>query len=272
MSTPKKIKTIIVDDEPLALRGLKMRLAEFNDVDIIKECRNGKEAIQAIRDEKPDVVFLDIQMPGLDGFSVVKNLVGGFMPLVVFVTAFDEYAMDAFKVHAVDYLLKPVDEDLLKVAISRVREQIQQQTAIEQNAKMVELLENMEDPPQPLLSAMLDSAPTKAESPYEAQIHIKDRGYITRVDINDIDFVDAAGDYMCIHTEEKTHILRATMKTLEKKLDPSIFQRVHRSAIVNLNRVKELHPHSNGEYFLVLEGGQEVKVSRSYKDVVARFS
>lgn len=268
----KKITAIICDDEPLALKGMKMRLEEFPDVEIVRECRNGREGIAAIKELKPDLAFLDIQMPGLDGFAVVKSLVGSYMPLIVFVTAYDQYALEAFNTHALDYLLKPVEEDRLEQTIERVRETLRQNTAIEQNARIVKLLETMDDPPQILLSAVLDNdQPESGKHQYEQQIHIKDRGYITRVEIKDIDYIDAAGDYMCIHTGEKTHILRATMKTLEKKLDPGIFQRVHRSAIVNLNRVKELHPHSNGEYFLVLEGGQEIKVSRSYKDVIGRF-
>ncbi len=268
----KKITAIICDDEPLALKGMKMRLEVFDDVEIVRECRNGREAIAAIKELKPDLAFLDIQMPGLDGFAVVKSLVGSYMPLIVFVTAYDQYALEAFQSHATDYLLKPVEEDRLEQTIAKIRETMRQHSAIEQNARIVKLLETMANPPEILLSAVLDQdQPEAPKGQYEPQIHIKDRGYITRVEVKDIDYIDAAGDYMCIHTGEKTHILRATMKTLEKKLDPAIFQRVHRSAIVNLNRVKELHPHSNGEYFLVLDGGQEIKVSRSYKDVIGRF-
>lgn len=267
----RSITTIIVDDEPLAIKGLQHRLQNFKDIEIVKECRNGREAVNAIREEKPDLVFLDIQMPGLDGFAVVRSLIGSDMPLVIFCTAFDQYALDAFQSHALDYLLKPVDEDRLKEAIQKVRVSLQQRSAIEQNAKIVKLIENMENPPEVILSAILaDETPIK-ENQYEQQIHIKDRGYITRVSINDIEFIDAAGDYMCIHTPAKTHILRATMKTMEKRLDPKYFQRVHRSAIVNLDKVKELHPHNNGEYFLILEGGGEIKVSRSYKNVIGRF-
>lgn len=129
----------------------------------------------------------------------------------------------------------------------------------------------MENPPEVILSAILDDEKPLKENQYEQQIHIKDRGYITRVPITDIEFIDAAGDYMCIHTQQKTHILRATMKTLEKRLDPKKFQRVHRSAIVSLDKVKELHPHNNGEYFLILEGGEQIKVSRFYKDIIDHF-
>lgn len=271
----RNIRVILVDDEPLAIKGLRLRLAEYDDVEIVAECRNGREAIQKIREEEPDLAFLDIQMPGLDGFAVIRSLIGHHMPLTVFVTAFDEYALKAFEAHAVDYLLKPVDDERLAEAVRQVRMILDQQSAIEQNARLVHLIENMDDPPEVILSAILDNpepaTSAQYDKKYDRQLHIKDRGTITRVDIDSIDYVEAAGDYMCIHTPDKTHILRATMKTMEKKLDPAKFQRVHRSAIVNFDKVKELHPHSNGEYFLRLEGGGEIKVSRTYKDIVGRF-
>ncbi len=267
----RMIRTILVDDEPLAIKGLRLRLAEYDDVEIVGECRNGREAIVRIKEEKPDLVLLDIQMPGLNGFAVIRSLIGHHMPLTVFVTAYDEYALRAFEAHAVDYLLKPVDDARLAEAIQQVRVILDQRSAIEQNARLVSLIENMDDPPETVLSAILDNPAPAAGRQYDRQLHIKDRGTITRVDINDVDYVEAAGDYMCIHTPGKVHILRATMKTMEKKLDPAKFQRVHRSAIVNLDKVKQLHPHANGEYFLILEGGGEIKVSRTYKDVVGRF-
>lgn len=267
----RMIRTILVDDEPLAIKGLLLRLEDYDDIEIVGECRNGREAILRIKEEKPDLILLDIQMPGLDGFAVIRSLIGHHMPLTVFVTAFDEYALKAFQAHAVDYLLKPVDETLLAQAIQQVRLIMDQRSTIEQHARLVQLIENMDDPPETILSAILDNPAPATGKQYDKQLHIKDRGTITRVDIDSIDYVEAAGDYMCIHTPEKVHILRATMKTMEAKLDPARFQRVHRSAIVNLDKVKELHPHANGEYFLILEGGGEIKVSRTYKDVVGRF-
>ncbi len=266
-----KIRTILVDDEPLALKGLRLRLEEIDDVEIIGDCRNGREAIQSIKQSKPDLVFLDIQMPGLDGFAVIKALIGTYMPLVIFVTAFDEYALKAFDTHALDYLLKPVDEERLAVSLSRVREHLLHHAAIEQNARLLGLIETMDDPPSDLLSAVLDADHPVRRGAYERQIHIKDRGHITRVEVYQINYIEAAGDYMCIHTDEKRHILRATMKIMEMRLDPAKFQRIHRSTIVNMDQVKEVHPHANGEYFLILEGGSELKVSRSYKDVIGRF-
>lgn len=266
------IRTIIVDDEPLAIEGLKVRLCEFKDVDVVGTCPNGRKAIEKIKKTKPDLVLLDIQMPGFDGFDVVRSLVGDTMPIIVFVTAFDQYALKAFETHALDYILKPVESAKLKQTMQRVRKALYQRRVVEQNAKLVDLVESMEDPPKALLSAILDEpgAP-KAGAAFESHINIKDRGRISRVPVGDIEYVEAAGDYMCIHTPEKTHILRATMKEMEKRLNPKIFQRVHRSAIVNLEKVKELVSHVNGEYFLFLEGGSEVKVSRSYKNVIGRF-
>ena len=267
-----KIRTLLVDDEPLAVRGLTIRLEAFSDVEIVGTCSNGREAVKTIKEMKPDLVFLDIQMPGFDGFSVIRSLVGeAEIPLVVFVTAYDQYALEAFEAHALDYLLKPVEEERLAEAIVRVRDSITQRIAIEQNSRLVELLENMDTPPKEALTALLEQPHDMREARYDPHLRIKDRGHITIVDISDVDYIDAAGDYMCIHVSEKTHILRETMKTMEKRLDPKIFQRVHRSTIVNLDKVKEVRPHSNGECFLTLSCGMELKVSRSYKDVVGRF-
>ena len=266
------IRTIIVDDEPLAIEGLEVRLRGFKDIEVVATCPNGRKAIESIKRLKPDLVLLDIQMPGFDGFDVIRALVGDYMPLVVFVTAFDQFALKAFEAHALDYLLKPVDQQMLKRSIQRVRKAIQQRCIIEQNAKLVNLIESMDDPPKVILSAILEQpGEVRAGDAYEHHLNIKDRGRITRVDVTDIDYIDAAGDYMCIHTPGKTHILRATMKDMERRLNPKQFQRVHRSAIVNLERVRELVSHANGEYFLFLKGGDQVKVSRSYKNIIGRF-
>jgi len=267
-----KIRTLLVDDEPLATRGLTIRLKAFDDVEIIGSSTNGRDAVKVIKESKPDLVFLDIQMPGFDGFSVVRSLVGEVeIPLVVFVTAFDQYALEAFENHALDYLLKPVEEDRLSEAITRVRDSISKRIAIEQNARLVAMIENMEQPPTEALTALLEQPQDIKENRFDPHLRIKDRGHISIVDVVDVEYIDAAGDYMCIHVGEKTHILRETMKTMEKRLDPKVFQRVHRSTIVNLDKVREVRPHSNGECFLTLESGTELKVSRSYKDVVGRF-
>ena len=268
----KKIKALLVDDEPLATRGLKIRLDQFADIEIIGTCSNGREAVRTIKEKQPDLVFLDIQMPGFDGFSVVRSLVGeAVIPLIIFVTAFDQYALDAFEAHALDYLLKPVDEQRLAEAMKRVRDHMAQRSAIEQNARLVEFVEGMDESTKSQLTAILEKPTEVKDDRYDPHLRIKDRGHITIVPVRDVEFIDAAGDYMCIHVGEKTHILRETMKTMEKRLDPKVFQRVHRSTIVNLEQVKEVRPHSNGECFLTLHSGNELKVSRSYKDVVGRF-
>ena len=267
-----KIRTLLVDDEPLAIRGLTIRLEAFSDIEIVGSCSNGREAVKVIKEIRPDLVFLDIQMPGFDGFSVIRSLVGeAEIPLVVFVTAYDQYALEAFEAHALDYLLKPVEEDRLAEAITRVRDSLSQRLAIEQNSRLVELLENMETPPREALTALLEQPQELKEERFDPHLRIKDRGHITIVNVEDVDYIDAAGDYMCIHVGEKTHILRETMKAMIQRLDPKSFQRIHRSSIVNLDRVIEVRPHSNGECFLALSCGMELKVSRSYKDVVGRF-
>jgi two-component system LytT family response regulator len=262
------IRTILVDDEPLALQGLQLRLQPHEDVEIIETCTNGREAIRAIKTHKPDLVFLDIQMPGFDGFSVVQGLMEVEPPLFVFVTAFSDHALRGFEAGAVDYLMKPVENDRLADTLERVRQRLAEKRAAEEVVQLKEVI--AEHAPE-----AADSMPEGAEAPasnrYEKLINIKDRGQIFRVDVDTIERIDAAGDYMCIYTGDNTLILRETMKDLEKRLDPRRFQRIHRSTIVNLDLVRQVKPHTNGECFLVLGSGAQVKVSRSYRDVVARF-
>ena len=262
------IRTILVDDEKLATQGLALRLAAHDDVEIIDKCQNGREAIRAIKTHKPDLVFLDIQMPGFDGFSVVQGLMEVEPPLFVFVTAYSDHALRAFEAQAVDYLMKPVDESRLADTIERVRQRLAEKRGVEEVEKLKEVL--AEHAPN-AVEDMADGSGEPASSRFEKLINIKDRGQIFRVDVDTIERIDAAGDYMCIYTGDNTLILRETMKDLEKRLDPRRFQRVHRSTIVNLDLVKQVKPHTNGECFLVLNSGASVKVSRSYRDVVARF-
>jgi len=260
------IRTILVDDEPLAIQGLELRLAAHEDVEIIDKCQNGREAIRAIKTHKPDLVFLDIQMPGFDGFSVVQGMMEVEPPLFVFVTAYSDHAIRAFEAQAMDYLMKPVEESRLADTIERVRQRLAEKRGAEEVEKLKEVLAEVAP------DAVEDRDPGEMNSNrFEKLINIKDRGQIFRVDVDTIERIDAAGDYMCIYTGDNTLILRETMKDLEKRLDPRRFQRVHRSTIVNLDLVKEVKPHTNGECFLVLGSGASVKVSRSYRDVVARF-
>ena len=217
---------------------------------------------------KPDLVFLDIQMPGFDGFSVVSGLMEVEPPLFVFVTAYSDHAIRAFEAQATDYLMKPVEQERLADTMERVRQRLAEKRGVEEVERLKEVL--AEHAPE-AHEELVDTGDTHAANRYEKMINIKDQGQIFRVEVDSIERIDAAGDYMCIYTGGDTLILRETMKDLEKRLDPRKFQRVHRSTIVNLDLVKQVKPHTNGECFLVLESGAQVKVSRSYRDVVARF-
>lgn len=267
----QKITVMLVDDEPLAIRGLKLRLDAFPEIEVIGECANGREAVKDIKAKSPDLVFLDIQMPGLDGFGVVRALIGAPAPLIVFVTAYDKYAIDAFEANALDYLVKPVDEERLKDAIHRAREAIKTRAAASRESRLVELLASLGEEDRDQIKELIQDPNWTSKERYSERLSFKDGTKVVMLNADDIDWIDAAGDYMCIHAAGKTHIIRETMKTLQQRLDPARFQRIHRSAIVNVKKVKELHPHSNGEYFVILENGSELKLSRSYKEVVARF-
>ena len=261
------IRTILVDDEPLAIQGLEIRLQAHEDVEIIERCSNGREAIRAIKTHKPDLVFLDIQMPGFDGFSVIQGLMEVEPPLFVFVTAYSDHALRAFEAQAVDYLMKPVEEARLADTLDRVRQRLNEKRGAGEVEKLKEVLAEH----APEADADQNEGGEVAASRFEKLINIKDRGQIFRVDVDTIEMIEAAGDYMVINTGDNSLVLRETMKDLEKRLDPRRFQRVHRSTIVNLDLVKQVKPHTNGECFLLLESGAQVKVSRSYRDVVARF-
>ncbi|WP_430444819.1 LytR/AlgR family response regulator transcription factor [Sphingorhabdus contaminans] len=262
------IRTILVDDEKLAIQGLELRLQAFDDIEIVATCHNGREAIRKIKTLKPDLVFLDIQMPGFDGFSVVQGVMDIDPPLFVFVTAYSEHAIKAFEAQAVDYLMKPVEPDRLADTMERVRSRL----ANKRNTDELERLRTVINEVAPNAADNLGPIDDDVSSTrFEKLINVKDRGQIFRVDVESIERIDAAGDYMCIYTADNSLILRETMKDLEKRLDPRTFQRVHRSTIVNLDQVRQVKPHTNGECFLVLESGAQVKVSRSYRDVVARF-
>jgi two-component system LytT family response regulator len=267
-----KIRALIVDDEALSRRGLALRLqAAAEDFEVVGEACNGRAALEAIREHQPDLVFLDIEMPGLTGFDVVARLPTESMPMIVFVTAFDRYAIQAFEARAVDYLLKPVDEARLADALGHIREQLGQRKAAGQRDRLVQLLADLrgsEEWPAAGEKAVLHEIAGQGR---QRALPIRHGGDIVRVPEDDIEWIDAAGDYMCIHAGGETYILRGTMKSLEDQLDPGLFQRVHRSTIVNLGRVMRLRPHINGEFFLVLDGGHEIKLSRTYRDKVEHF-
>ncbi|GAP75148.1 putative two-component response regulator [Pseudoalteromonas sp. SW0106-04] len=266
------IKTLIVDDESLARKGLAIRLADIECIELVQQCAQGQEAVDICRNEPIDLVFLDIQMPGMNGFEVadaLAQLPDSQQPLVVFVTAFDRYAVQAFEVHALDYVLKPVDDNRLKQAVEKVQSHLKTQQDNTHKKKLASFVagitgNNCEEILKKLASG--DSLETKR---YPESLAVKEQGEIIRVPTNTIQWVDAAGDYMCLHCGDgQTHILRKTMKELEQELDPGLFVRVHRSAIVNSKQINKLVTQVSGEYLLVLTNGQELKVSRSYRDKV----
>lgn len=269
----ERIKTLVVDDESLARKGLSVRLEDFPEVQVLDACQSGRQALEAVKAHQPQLMFLDIQMPGMNGFEVLREIRQQQlpMPLVVFVTAYDQYAIKAFEVRAIDYLLKPVDHERLQKAIDRTMSTIEQQQQQQQQDKLINLVadatgEDCED-----ILKRLASGEDLSGSRYPEHIAIKESGEITRVAINAIEWVDAAGDYMCIHAQNETHILRRTMKELEQELNPQRFQRIHRSAIVNMAHVEKLCSRQNGEYHLILRNGKQLKVSRSYKDRIKKL-
>nr|WP_010133318.1 response regulator [Microbulbifer agarilyticus] len=264
------LKVIIVDDEPLARRGLRLRLENLGGIEVVAECGNGREAREQILALKPDVAFLDIQMPGVSGLDLVQLLPADDMPQIVFVTAYDQYAVEAFEVNAVDYVLKPIEEDRLAMALQRVREKRGSENLVAQREQLLEAVADLTHESPEALEEKL-AAGELGGSRYPEKIAIKDSGKITLVPARDIDWIDAAGDYMCVHANGETHVMRITMKELEQQLDPKVFQRIHRSTIVNLKRVREICAHINGEYHLVLNNGERLKMSRSYKTKVQHF-
>jgi two-component system LytT family response regulator len=265
------LKVVVVDDEPLARKGMLMRLAAFKELEVVAQCSNGEEAISAVLEHKPDVLFLDVEMPVLDGFAVLKQLQQQLthLPYVIFVTAFDHYALSAFDVSAVDYVLKPVETERLQAAVEKLLRAYEARDDHKHKGQLAEVVAKLTGEDTAQILGRLDNEQPVMNDKFPDAISIKDSGEITRVLVANIDWVDAAGDYMCIHTNDgQTHILRRTMKELEQELDPRLFVRVHRSAIVNVGTIAKLQMLANGEHQLMLTNGQSVKVSRSYKDRV----
>jgi len=267
----QRIRTLIVDDEALSRRGLCIRLERAGDFEVIAQAENGREALAAIREHHPDLVFLDIQMPGRSGFDVLKELPAAGMPLIVFVTAYDKYAIQAFEAQAIDYLLKPVDDARFAAALDHIREHFEQRQAGAQRDRLVGLIAEITGSGELALDDLLDRGGEGLKGKHVEMLPIRQGRETVRVPASTIEWIDAAGDYMCVHADGQTYVLRGTMKDLESALDPKLFQRVHRSTIVNLRRVRRLRAHMNGEYFLTLDGGHELKLSRSYRDKVEYF-
>jgi two-component system LytT family response regulator len=264
------LSAVIVDDEQLARRGLSVRVRELPDVEVVAECGNGLEALSAVAEHSPDLLFLDIQMPGMDGFEVVERLQGDDMPMVIFVTAYNEYAVDAFKVHAIDYITKPIEEERLAEAVARARQHLEQERSSANKEKLVRMIMSMTGESASQIEAMAEQGELGRES-WPEKITVKDGSDIQFIRVADIQWVDAAGDYMCIHARGKTHIMRITMKQLEAMLNPAQFLRVHRSTIVNSRVITGAQTLSNGEFLLNLEGDTQLKVSRSYRDRIREF-
>ena len=259
------IRTLVVDDEPLARRGICTRLRPLAYIDLVGECENGRQAVEAIRTHKPDLVFLDVQMPGLDGFDVLQAVGPDAMPGVIFVTAYDQHALRAFDVHALDYLLKPIDDDRFYRALDRVYAHYTQRQESALGRRLSALLADVK--PAEAERLAVEAPPQGAGQRFV----IKTGGRIFFVKADEIDWIEAAGDYVGLHVGPKTHLLRETMTALEDQLDPRLFLRIHRSTIVNTERILELRPHFNGEYKMLLHDGTELKSSRSYREHLQAF-
>ncbi|MEE4294000.1 MAG: LytTR family DNA-binding domain-containing protein [Xanthomonadales bacterium] len=261
-----RLRAIVVDDERLARQLLVSLLEDIGGVDILAECANGREAVRAVSDFTPDLMFLDIKMPGWNGFDVIKKIQPEQLPMVIFCTAFERYALDAFEVHAVDYLVKPLDEDRVRIAVERaVARHREEQLA---GGDKQPLLDAIEEITGNRAAPMADTEPGE---PSERKIAIRDRDKVHLIREDRIAWVDAAGDYMCVHADGETHVMRCTMKRLLELLDGRAFKRVHRSTIVNLNFVVLAKVLPKGEYMLSLENGERIKVSRNYRAEVSDF-
>ena len=237
------LRTILVDDEVMARRRMRRLLAGVRDVAIVAECANGAEALAAIRDEAPDLVLLDVQMPELDGFEVIEHLGGSRLPSVIFVTAFDEYAMRAFDVHAIDYLLKPFSGARFHLALGRARERIRMRQA---DTGLLRLMSSLRE-----------------RSTYLSRLSVRTGGRIVLVDLRTVDWIEAADNYVRLHCGEREHVVRETLASLERQLDPECFVRIHRSALVRIDRIRELQPATHGDMDVLLRDGTRLTLSRT---------
>jgi two-component system, LytTR family, response regulator len=257
-----KIRTLIVDDEPHAREGIRIRLKEFKNIQIVNECSSGSEAVKSINALHPDLLFLDIQMPEMNGFEVLKKIAVRPVPVVVFVTAFDHYAIRAFECHAVDYLLKPIREDrfknALEAAVSEISHRNLERYANKLKSVVNDYLELTEGNPERFQAPSL-------QKKYLDRLMIKSKDNVSVIPVFDIDWIESAGDYVYVHSNSQKHILRETLTTLEQRMDPQKFIRIHRSAIVNLEKVKILHPNEHGDFDIFLDSGVKLKLSRTYR-------
>jgi two-component system, LytTR family, response regulator len=246
MTSKQKTHVVIVDDEPIAREGIRTQLSLEPQVEIVAECGDGLEAVETIRELAPDLVFLDVQMPGMNGFEVMQTIGVDVMPAVIFVTAYDKYALQAFEVNAVDYLLKPFDAERFQKAYQRALVEIQRNTSDAINQNLKALLESM-------------------KPRYLERLVVKSRGRIFFLPVSEIDWIESADNYVGLHAGRETHLIRETLTSLETKLNPGEFLRLRHSAIVNVTRIKELRPLFKGEYEIVLQNGTKLTSSRRYK-------
>jgi len=253
----RSMRTLIVDDEPAAREGLRHLLAADPEIEVVGECRDGRAAVAAIREQTPELIFLDIQMPELDGLGMLREVAPEQRPVVVFVTGYGGYALQAFEVHAVEYLLKPFTDDRFREALRQAKLQVRRTRMDELGREIASLAETAGPAP---------TAPAPAS--YRSRLVVKSGGNVALVPVEEIDWIDADGDYVRIHVGKAAHTVRETMNHLETELDPARFVRIHRSTIVHLARVKELQPFYRGEYVALLHDGTRLKLSRGCRSVL----
>jgi two-component system, LytTR family, response regulator len=263
LAPPPPLRVLIADDEPLARDCIRLALGTESDVEVVAECADGGEAVEAIRRLGPDLVFLDVQMPGLDGFGVVERVGAERMPPIVFVTAYDAHALRAFALHAVDYVLKPFDDRRFREALRHARRQLRLERESELGRRLTALVRDY---------AALGAEPSLAAPAggYATRVLVRHGERSVFVATDEIDWFEAAGNYVRLHAGPRTELIRATLASLLLQLDPKRFARIHRSTIVNLSRVREVHPWFGGDYVATLADGQELRVSRSYREALLR--
>jgi two-component system LytT family response regulator len=246
-------RTIIVDDEPLARERLRTLLSSDPEIEIVQECTNGQEAIESVARLTPDLLFLDVQMPEVDGFAVLEAIGVEAVPAVIFVTAYDQYALKAFDVHAIDYLLKPFDRERFERALARAKHHLSREKSGELEQRLAAFMRELQG------------------ARYADRLVIKGSGRVFFLRVEEIDWVEAEGNYLRLHAGTESHLIRETMHSLESRLDPGRFMRIHRSHMVNVDRVKELKPWFRGEYIVTLRDGRELTLSRGYRDRLENF-
>lgn len=253
--TDQIIRALIVDDEPLGREIVHAMLAEAPQITVIDECENGYQAIKAINTHQPDLLFLDVQMPGIDGFGVLKEIHKDKLPYTIFVTAYDQYAVKAFEVNALDYVLKPIDPDRFANAVTRAITMIKDRQESIMSRRMLALFNSLREQPQEYLE----------------RLAIKKDGKILCVRVNEIEWIVAEGNYVSLHLGKRSHLLRTSMSALEIKLNPNKFQRINRSTIVNIDFIKELVPMLRGEHQVIMQDGIELKLNAKFRDNLARY-